>query len=162
MQFGLSQTGDNFTEAYHHPMHQEYGSITLSLPILDWGRGRGRVRVARSQQELTEIQVQQGMEDFHQNIQKIVSQFNMQARKIRIAYLKRQRAEHRYNVSMRLYIMGQNSLLDLNTAISERNQAQTSYLSAVSNYWRLYYTIRSITGYDFLNDCELTHNLPIQ
>ena len=162
MQFGLSQTGEKITEAYNHPMHQEYGSITLSLPILDWGRGRGRVRVARSQQELTEIQVQQGMEDFHQNIQKIVSQFNMQARKIRIAYLTRQRAEHRYNVSMRLYIMGQNSLLDLNTAISERNHAQTSYLYAVSNYWRLYYTIRSITGYDFLNDCELTHNLPIQ
>ncbi|MDE5561256.1 MAG: TolC family protein [Bacteroidaceae bacterium] len=162
LQFGLSQTGGSLGEAYTHPLAQEYGSLSLSLPILDWGRARGQIRIAQSQQDLTEVQAEQGMEDFRQNVQKLVSQFNMQARKVHIAQLKNKRAEHRHNVAMKLYIMGQNTLLDLNSAISERNSAQRSYISAMSTYWKLYYTIRSMTGYDFQNHTALTERLPVE
>ena len=160
LQFGLSQTGNTLPGAYKRPMTQEYGSLTISLPILDWGRGRGKVRVARSQQELVEIQAQQGMEDFTHNVQKLVSQFNMQARKVRIARLTDRRARHRHTVAMRLYIMGQNTLLDLNDAIAEQNSAGRSYLYAMSTYWSLYYTLRSMTGYDFREHCSITEQLP--
>ena len=159
LQFGLSQTGNTMGEAYSHPLTQEYASISVSLPILDWGRGKGKVRVARSQQELTDIQAEQGMEDFRQNVQKLVSQFNMQARKVRIAALTGKRAEHRHTVAMRLYIMGQNSLLDLNDAIAERNSARRSYLYAMSTYWSLYYTLRSMTGYDFQHNTPITEQI---
>ena len=160
LQFGLSQTGNTLHGAYKRPMTQEYGSLTVSLPILDWGRGRGKVRVSRSQLELVEIQAQQGMEDFTQNVQKLVSQFNMQARKVRIARLTDRRARHRHTVAMRLYIMGQNTLLDLNDAIAEQNSAGRSYLYAMSTYWSLYYTLRSMTGYDFREHCSITEQLP--
>lgn len=162
LQFGLSQTGNTPTKAYTQPLHQEYGNITISIPILDWGRRRGKLRVARSQQKLTEIQAEQGMEDFRQNIKKIVSQFNMQGRKVHIAKLTDERSHQRHNVAMKLYIMGQNTLLDLNAAVSERNSAHISYLNAMSTYWSLYYTLRSITGYDFQNRCEITENLPVE
>lgn len=160
LQFGLSQTGNTLSGAYKRPMTQEYGSLTISLPILDWGRGRGKVRVARSQQELVDIQAQQGMDDFRQNVQKLVSQFNMQARKVRIARLTDLRARHRHTVAMRMYIMGQNTLLDLNDAIAEQNSAGRSYLYAMSTYWSLYYTLRSITGYDFHMQCAIAEQLP--
>jgi outer membrane protein TolC len=61
---------------------------------------------------------------------------------------------------MRLYIMGESSLLDLNDAISERNNARRSYLSAMSTYWSLYYTLRSMTGYDFYTNTKLSEQLP--
>ena len=160
LQFGLSQTGNTLSGAYKRPMTQEYGSLTVSFPILDWGRGRGKVRVARSQQELVEIQAQQGMEDFTHNVQKLVSQFNMQARKVRTARLTDRRARHRHTVAMRLYIMGQNTLLDLNDAIAEQNSAGRSYLYAMSTYWSLYYTLRSMTGYDFREHRSITEQLP--
>ncbi len=160
LKFGLSQTGNTLPGAYKRPMTQEYASLTISFPILDWGRGRGKVRVARSQQELVEIQAQQGMENFTHNVQKLVSQFNMQARKVRIARLTDRRARHRHTVAMRLYIMGQNTLLDLNDAIAEQNSAGRSYLYAMSTYWSLYYTLRSMTGYDFREHCSITEQLP--
>lgn len=162
LQFGLSQTGNTLPVAYKRPMTQEYGSLTISLPILDWGRGRGKVRVAESQQELTDIQAEQGMDDFRQNVQKLVSQFNMQARKVRIARLTDQRARHRHTVAMRLYIMGQNTLLDLNDAIAEQNSSGQAYIYAMRTYWTLYYTLRSVTGYDFRTQCEITEQLPIE
>ena len=161
LQFGLSQTGNTLSGAYKRPMTQEYGSLTVSFPILDWGRGRGMVRVAKSDLELTQIRSEQGMDDFRQNVQKLVSQFNMQGKKVRIARLTEKRAEHRYNVAMRLYIMGQTSLLELNDAIAERNASRRSHISSMSTFWNLYYTLRSITGYDFQTRHPLTEQLPI-
>ena len=162
LQFGLSQTGSTLHDAYKRPMTQEYGSLSITLPILDWGRSRGKVRVARSQQQLVDIQAQQGLDDFRQNVQKLVAQFNMQARKVRIARLTDERSRHRHSVAMRLYIMGQNTLLDLNDAIAEQNSSQRAYLYALSTYWSLYYTLRSITGYDFYTRCEISEQLPIE
>lgn len=54
VQFGLSQTGNKFADSYRNPMNQQYASIGISLPILDWGRGKGRVRVARSNVDLVD------------------------------------------------------------------------------------------------------------
>ncbi len=161
VQFGLSQTGRDISSTYHHPNHQESVSVSLSLPILDWGRGRGRIKEAKSQLALTRTEVEQGMENFRKNVQKLVLQFNMQSRKVHIASLTDQRAEQRYNVAKRLYILGRNALLDLNSALSEKNSARRSRVSTMQTYWSLYYTLRSITGYDFENNVPLSEELPI-
>ena len=82
VQFGLSQTGDKFADSYRNPMNQQYASIGISLPILDWGRGKGRIRVAKSQVDLINTQTEQGMRDFEQNVARMVRQFNLQSQYI--------------------------------------------------------------------------------
>lgn len=161
VQFGLSQTGPDVGSAYRSPMNQQSASITIALPILDWGRGKGRVREAKSQLDLTSTQVEQGMRDFYQNVEKLVLQFNMQARRVHVASLTDQRAEQRHSVARRLYIMGRNSILDLNSAISEKDAARRNRIATMQTYWSLYYTLRSMTGYDFEHDKELKEELPI-
>ena len=162
VQFGLSQTGRDLQSSYHNLKRQEYASISLSLPILDWGRGKGRIRVAKSQLALTENRARQGMDDFQQNVRKLVLQFNMQARKVRIAVLTDRRASHRHAVARRLYIMGRSSILDLNAALSEKNSAKRAGISALSTFWSLYYTLRSMTAYDFERSVPLSEELPIK
>ena len=66
-------------------MNQQYASIGISLPILDWGRGKGRVRVARSNVDLVDTQAEQGMKDFELNVCKMVRQFNLQAYRVAVA-----------------------------------------------------------------------------
>lgn len=160
-QFGLSQTGPDIGAVYRNPMNQQSVSITIALPILDWGRGKGRVREAKSQLALTRTQVEQGMRDFCQNVEKLVLQFNMQARKVRVASLTDQRAEKRHLVARRLYIMGRNSILDLNAAISEKDAARRNHIATMQTYWSLYYMLRSMTGYDFEHHKELQEALPV-
>lgn len=146
LRFGLSQTGNTLSSSYHHPLHQEYASLTLSLPILDWGRGKGQVKVAKSQRDLAYTQAEQGMNDFRQNLNKVVMQFNMQARKVDVASRTNQLAAHRYEIARRLYIGGRNTILDLNVALSEKDSATRAYISSIRTFWTLYYTIRSLTG----------------
>ena len=161
VQFGLSQTGDNMGSVYRHLLNQEYASVSLTIPILDWGRGRGKVRVAQSQLDLARTQAEQGMTDFTQGVQKLVLQFNMQARKVHVAALTDRRAEQRHHIARRLYIMGRNSLLDLNAAVNEKNAAKRQFIYTLQTYWTLYFTLRGMTAYDFERRMPLTEQLPI-
>ena len=145
VQFGLSQTGTTLGEAFSKPLNQQYGSLTVSLPLLDWGRGKGQVRVAKSRLELTQTQSEQAMEDFRLNVLKMVSRYNLQGYRVRIAYKTRETALRRYDVARWLYVQGRSSLLELNTSISEKDNAQRAFISALSTYWSLYYGLRSLT-----------------
>lgn len=157
VQFGLSQTGPDIGQSFNNLMHQEYASISLSIPILDWGRGRGKVKVAKSHLALTQTVAEQGMNDFNQNVEKLVLQFNMQAKKVNIASLTDRRSSQRHSVAMKLFVMGRIGILDLMTAVSERNNAKRSFINAMRTYWSLYYTLRSITAYDFEHNTEIAN-----
>lgn len=158
LQLGLAQTGDDFQKSYNDLLDEQYVSVSLSLPILDWGKGRGQVRVARSNLELVNTQMDQRMIAFEQNVQLVVKQFNLQARRVDIAHRTMETAAHRYDVARQLYVMGKSTILDLNSAISEKDSAYRSYVSSLATYWRLYYTLRSLTRYDFEHDMPLEYN----
>ena len=159
LRFGLTQTSDRFKEAYRRPMDQQYISIGLSLPILDWGRGKGRVELARSQRDLVKTQVAQAETDFAQNIRRIVAQFNLAARRVGISRRTAETAERHYEVARRLYVLGKNTVLELNTALSEKDSARQAAMSALENYWSLYFTLRSLTLYDFEKNREIEAEL---
>ena len=149
LRFGLTQTSDRFSEVYRDPSQQQAVSVGITLPILDWGRGRGQVRVARSQRDLVETQVEQSLTDFDQNVRKLVGQFNLQAMRVRVAARTDSTALRRSVVARRLYLLGRSSVLDLNASIEEKDAARRNYLNALHTYWSLYYTLRSLTLYDF-------------
>lgn len=149
LRFGLTQTGNDLRTAYRDPINSQAASVSLSLPILDWGRGRGQVKVARSNRELTYLQVEQSERDFEENVRQLVRQFNQQAAKMTIAAKTAVTAERRFEVARRLYLMGKSTILDLNSATSEKDAARRNHIGALNNYWSLYYALRSLTGYDF-------------
>ena len=160
VQFGLSQTGDKFADSYRNPMNQQYASIGISLPILDWGRGKGQIRVAKSNVDLVNTQVEQGMKDFELNVARMVRQFNLQSQYVDVAAKTDRTADRRYEVAKRLYILGKSTILDLNASITEKDAARRSYISALKSYWSLYYGLRSMTGYDFERNQKIEENLP--
>lgn len=160
LQFGLSQTSDKFKESYRNPLDQQYVSLSIAIPILDWGRGKGKVRVAKSQVELVETQVAQGITDFELNVRKMVRQFNLQGRQVLVAAKTDRTAQKRYEVALRLYLLGKSTILDLNAATTEKDSARRNYMAAMQTYWTLYYGLRSMTQYDFEHDRPLWHNLP--
>ncbi|MBQ8888049.1 MAG: TolC family protein [Bacteroidaceae bacterium] len=160
VQFGLSQTGDKFADSYRSPMNQQYASIGISLPILDWGRGKGQIRVAKSNVDLVNTQVEQGMKDFELNVIRMVRQFNLQSQYVKVASKTDRTADRRYEVAKRLYILGKSTILDLNASITEKDSARRSYISALKSYWSLYYGLRSMTGYDFEKNIKIEENYP--
>lgn len=148
-QFGLTQTDRNLKVAYRDPFDKQLVSLGIRIPILDWGVGRGRIEVAKSNHDKVLIDIEQSKTDFESNVVRLVKQFNLQANKVAIAEKTSQRTLRRHEVAYRLYLLGKSTILDLNAAIAEKDSSRRSYILQLQIFWSLYYGLRSITGYDF-------------
>ena len=60
---------------------------------------------------------------------------------------------------MLFLLMLPSSVLDLNASIAEKDTARRNYVTTLYNYWSLYYTLRSLTLYDFENNKPLSEDL---
>ena len=76
--FGLSQTAPDFGGVYSDLLDQEVVGLSFSVPIFDWGLGKGKVQKAKAAQEVVRAQVQQSENDFRRQIFTAVGQFNNQ------------------------------------------------------------------------------------
>jgi outer membrane protein TolC len=158
MQFGLAQTGREIETAYKNPLNQQYVEIGIRFPILDWGRGKGQVEVAKSNRDRIHAQVDQSRNNFEMNIIKIVKQFNLQSNQLVVAAKADYTAGRRNEVARKLYLLGKSTILDLNASISEKDAAKRNYINTLYSYWSLYYTLRSITLFDFEKEMPITED----
>ncbi|MDR1898273.1 MAG: TolC family protein [Prevotellaceae bacterium] len=158
VQFGLSKAGTELSNAYKDPLNQQQVQVGLRFPILDWGRRKGQVRVAESNRNLVETQIEQDKMNFTMNLIKTVRQFNLQMNQIVVAEKTDYTAHRRNEVAQKLYVLGRVTILDLNDAILEKDNAKRGYINALSNFWMLYYNIRRLTLYDFEKDIQLTED----
>ena len=159
VRIGLAQSANELNEAMNHLNDEQSINLTLSIPILDWGRSKGRIKVARNDLELTKMNLEQQQLSFDRHVTRAVNQFNLQQRRVDIAFRTMQTAQHRYEVARQLYMTGRSTVLDLNSAITSKDNAYRGYVSALSTWWQLFYTIRSMTGYDFQNDSLLEYQV---
>lgn len=155
LEFGLNQSAERFTGVYRRPAQSQMAMVTLSIPILDWGRGKGKVRVAQSRRDQNLLQLEQSKTDFRLSIFKTVRQFNMQYGQIEIARKRRGIADRRHEISQRLYELGKIDMIELTNAIRDKDTAREAYVAALRTYWDLHYAIRRQTGYDFINRREI-------
>jgi len=155
---GYTQQSPEFQNVYVNPQDQQRITLGLQIPILDWGLGRGRYKMAQSSQEVIRTNVEQARTDFVQSVYLNVMQFNLQDDQLLIAAKSDTIAQKRYDMTKQRFLIGKVDVLDLNVALSEKDVAKTNYIAALRKYWSNFYTLRRITLYDFIEDKELQTN----
>lgn len=153
--FGLSQTAPEFAGVYSDLLDQEVVGLSFSVPIFDWGLGKGKVQKARAAQEVVRAQVQQSENDYRRKIFTAVGQFNNQRNQCSVSRRAMQIAQERYELMIEKFRSGKASVMELNTAQSENDTARQKYITDVSNFWEYYYTLRQYTLYDFIKGEDL-------
>ena len=148
--YGLRDQDPSLNMAYDQPNRQQTVRVGFSLPILDWGQGRGRFKMAQSSEELTRVQVEQSRVDFEQNLMLDVHQFNMQNDQVRIAAKSDTVAAKMFEVTKQRFLIGKIDVLELNNADTKKDQNKRSYIQALNNYWTYYYNMRALTLFDFI------------
>ncbi|MDR0560622.1 MAG: TolC family protein, partial [Prevotellaceae bacterium] len=158
VQFGLAQIGTNVEAVYKNPLNQQYVEMSIRLPILDWGRRKGQVQVAKSKRDMVYEQTEQQMNSMERNIARIVKQFNLQSNQLNVAAKADYTAGRRSDVARKLFLLGKSTILDLNASISEKDAAKRNYINTLYNYWSLYYMLRSLTLFDFEKHIPITED----
>lgn len=156
--YGLTQTADDFGNVYKNPLDQQQLTIGISIPILDWGVSKGRVRMAESNRELVNTTVNQALVDFEQEVLLRVMEFNMLKSQLEIAGKADIIAQKRYDVTRERFLIGRIDIIELNLALEEKDRSKQRYLAALRTFWRGFYEMRRLTLYDFLNDRPLEVN----
>mgnify|MGYP000118707405 FL=1 len=157
---GLSGQDNAFRNVYHSSQwgNNQMVEVGVKIPILDWGKRRGKVRVAESERETVRAKIRQEQMDFNQDIFLLVEHFNNQAAQLSIANEADSIARKRYNANVQAFMIGQISMLDLNDAQSSKDEARQTRISELYNYWYYLYQIRSLTLWDYERNRELSED----
>ena len=157
-QFGLNQVGNDLGLAYRTPLDQEILGLSLSLPIMDWGLGRGKVKVAKSQAQVVESQIEQAENQLRENITLQVLRFNQQGGQCNVSQKADQVGQSRYATTKERFLNGTIGVTELNNAQTEMDNAQLRYLQDLSNYWIYYYNIQKATLFNFITNEKVSAN----
>ena len=154
--FGLSGSADKLGDTFVQLKDQEVIGIQLNIPILDWGQGRGRVRMAEAQAETTRNQLEQSMIDYRQELYTQVMQFNDQRSQCEIARRAADLADESYELALRNFGSGSMTMSQLDQLKDKRDQAVSSYLGKVAGFWNYYFQIRRATLFDYNSGTDIS------
>ena len=154
--YGLNKTAPDIKNAYDNPGPSQQLTIGLSVPILDWGRSRGRIMMAESNREVANAIVKQARIDFDQNIVQSVMEFNLQAEQVRNATKADTVAQKGYEVTFQRFLIGKVDVIKLNLARNDRESAKKAYINAIKTYWNYFYRLRMLALHDFVKGVSLS------
>jgi outer membrane protein TolC len=154
---GYTRSDLTFPDSYRNLQNRKIISLGIRIPILDWGKGKGQVKLAESEQEVVKSQVEQIQLNFEQNIILSVSQFRDQARLVALAQQAYSIARLRYETAFQTFVMGTINVLDINNAQIERDNAKRKYINELYLSWLCYYNLRQITLYNFQKETNIIH-----
>jgi outer membrane protein TolC len=146
---GFNQAGNRLSDAYKDPSRQEIASITLSVPLVDWGIRRGRANMAKNNLKATQLSVQQSEQDLEQEVIITVADFHKQQRLIDRAAHALEMAIASYDINKQRFTVGKADVNTVTLSLNRRMEAQRNYITALSNCWKCFYAIRKLTLFDF-------------
>jgi outer membrane protein TolC len=146
---GLNQTSTVLGDAYRSPLDQQRLSVSVEMPVVQWGAGRAAVEAARADQQRVEHTVQANREAMEQEVHFAALELEQNARQLAIAAKADTVADRRFEVAKNRYVIGKIGISDLYIAQNEKDGAVQSYVQALRQYWTSYYRLRKLTLYDF-------------
>lgn len=158
-QIGYTGTDAALESAYSNLKNNQVVQVGFRIPILDWGKRRGKVKMAQSNLEVVQSRLEQEEMNFNQNIFILVEQFNNQMAQLENASRADEIARKRYGTNVETFLVGKISTLDLNDSQTRKDQARQQYINEMYYWWYYYYRIRSLTLWDYIGNSGITLDL---
>ena len=147
--YGMSNVSSSVGGIYKQPEQHKQVRLSLSIPILDWGRSTSRIKMAESQRELVLYDVANDKRSFEREIVVQVEQFSLLKDQMTTSEEADKVSENGYTIALKKFQNGEISITDLNISLQEREAAKRDYISSLEDYWKAYYRLRILTLYDF-------------
>ena len=154
---GLNQVADNFADAYSHLLTQDKATITLSIPLMDWGKRKNAWLAARSTVNAAENAEQETARDTELEVALTVADFNERQAIVETSRQALTIAEDAYAQTLQRFIRAQANAYDLSLAQSHWQTARQNQIASLQNYWLSYYHLRRLTLYDYQRHTTITH-----
>lgn len=150
--FGLSQQNELLSEVYSNLLSQQNFSLTVSAPIYTWGKRKADKKIAASNLELIKSENEQELLTLKRELSLKYLEWNQLEISLQISKKASEIAIRRYESAKRRFSIGKVTITDLNIAQKEKDNALYNFYQSLREYWELYYEIRKLTLYDFIEN----------
>jgi outer membrane protein len=154
---GTSNSATSIPGVYRSPQNQQLIELQFSIPVLDWGRSKAKIKTAEANQQFTEYSVEQDKQTFKQQIVTQVSLFNVMKEQLTLTAEADSIASEKYKIARERYVLGDLSITDLSIAFQENDQAKRDYVQSLRDFWSAYYQLRYLSLYDFEKNEKITY-----
>ena len=155
--YGLNKLDETLESSYQDASELKVVDVSFSVPIMDWGRNKARLKTALANKQLNDYIIAQEEVNFEQEVMTLVRQFEVLRSQVEITKASDEVAQERYMVAQNRYLIGKIDITNLNIALTEKDDAKRSYVNALRSLWTAYYDLRRLTLYDFSSN-QLLYN----
>ena len=153
---GFNQVAEDLGGAYRKPLQQDMVSVSLSIPLVDWGVRKGKYNMARNNLNVVKISSRQQEISIEEEVIMTVNDFNVQQSLVQSASRALDLADMAYEETRQRFIIGEADINSLTLSLNRQQEAQRNYISALQAYWENYYKIRRLTLFDFASGFSLS------
>ncbi|WP_024994606.1 TolC family protein [Phocaeicola paurosaccharolyticus] len=153
---GFNQVADKIGNAYRNPLQQDLVSVSVSIPLIDWGVRKGKHNMARNNLNVIRTTARQEELSVEEDVVMTVNDFNVQQNLIGSAEEALDIAITAYDQTRQRFIIGKADINSLTLSLNRQQEAQKNYISSLKNYWLSYYKIRRLTLHDFESGFSLS------
>lgn len=128
-QIGFTGTDHDFDRAYTRLRGNQLVEVGLSIPLVDWGKRRGKVKVAESNRRVTESRLRQETLDFYQQLYVLIERFGNQQAQLSLSEKAVELSSQRYATNFEAFLTGKISTLDLNDSQVKKDESKRKYIN---------------------------------
>jgi outer membrane protein TolC len=136
-------------------MRRDVVSVSVSVPILDWGVRKGQKNQAANALDIAKIEQAQKIDELEQNLINSVGELETRYALMNTAEESLALAKMVYDQNILNFQNGSCDITTLSASQSRLQSAQNQYITSMNDYWSCYYEIRSQTLFDYLTNTSL-------
>ncbi len=152
LSYGITGNDEEISNLFLNPTKSPRASVTLSIPIFDWGARKARIRAAEISVQSQEIDFQSQKNDIIINIRKTYRNLNNLIRQINIAEQNERNAQLTYEINLERYRNGDLTSIDLEVFQTQLSDSKTKRINALINYKLELLNMKIQSLWDFENN----------
>jgi len=149
LSLGLFGDNEKFGNVYESPTDNETVSLSLTIPLWDWGERKSRIKATEATIETAKITMEEEQNDIILGIRKVYRNLLNLQNQIGIARQSVINAQLTYDLNLEKYKNGDLTGMDLNIYQNQLSEKQLSFTNSLITYKLELLNLKIQTLYDF-------------
>ncbi|MFN8239307.1 MAG: TolC family protein [Bacteroidales bacterium] len=146
---GLFGDNEKFKDVYSSPTDNETVSLSLTIPLWDWGEKKSRIKATEASIETSKISLEEEQNNIILGVRQVYRNLLNLQNQIEIARQSVTNAQLTYDLNLEKYKNGDLTGMDLNIYQNQLSEKQLSYTNSLISYKLELLNLKIQTLYDF-------------
>jgi outer membrane protein len=147
--YNASTVGGGVNQAYQDLLQAQQFSVSVSLPLWQWGQHSENVRAAQADRDRLTAQSEASLDQLAQDAHFAALELGQARRTVALLATADSVAGKRFDVAYNRYVIGRITIDNLYIAQTEKDAALQQFVDGLRRYWQAHYRLRRVTLYDF-------------